>query len=119
LPAGQWDREVLQALAQEENVQRIFERLRTQFDFIVIDSAPVLAATDSLLVGQHVDGVILSLLRDRSQVPLVHGAVQRLTSLGIRVLGAVVNGLKPDGMYGQPYRTVQQSDSRAVTAAQV
>jgi capsular exopolysaccharide synthesis family protein len=118
LPAGQWDREVLQALAQEENVQHIFERLRSQFDFIVIDSSPVLAATDSLLVGQHVDGVILSLLRDQSQVPLVHGAVQRLTSLGIRVLGAVVNGLKPEGMYGQPYH-VQKAGARAVTTEQV
>jgi capsular exopolysaccharide synthesis family protein len=119
LPAGQWDREVLQALAQEEGVQRIFERLRGQFDFIVVDSSPVLAATDALLVGQHVDGVILSLLRDRSQVPLVHSSVQRLTSLGIRVLGAVVNGLKPDGMYGHAYSYGQPSGTRAVTAEQV
>jgi capsular exopolysaccharide synthesis family protein len=119
LPAGQWDREVLQALAQDEAVQGIFERLRSQFDFIIVDSSPVLAATDSLLVGQHVDGVILSLLRDRSQVPLVHSAVQRLTSLGIRVLGAVVNGLKPDGMYGHAYSYGQPSGTRAVTAEQV
>jgi capsular exopolysaccharide synthesis family protein len=119
LPAGQWDREVLQALAQEETMRRIFERLRAQFDIIVVDSSPVLAATDSLLVGQHVDGVILSLLRDLSQVPLVHGAVQRLTSLGIRVLGAVVNGLKPDGMYSNAYQYLHQSSRRSVTAEQV
>jgi capsular exopolysaccharide synthesis family protein len=100
LPAGQWDREVVQALAQE-GPQRIFEQLREEFDFIVVDSHPVLATADALLVGQHVDAVILSVLRDVSQVPPVSAALQRLTSLGIRVLGAVVNGAGPEDVYSQ------------------
>ncbi len=100
LPAGQWDREVIKALAQE-GPQRIFEQLREEFDFIVVDSHPVLAATDALLVGQHVDAVILSVLRDVSQVPPVSAALQRLTGLGIRVLGAVVNGAGPEDVYNQ------------------
>ncbi|HEV3204400.1 MAG TPA: CpsD/CapB family tyrosine-protein kinase, partial [Gemmataceae bacterium] len=98
LPAGQWDREVLQALAQD-GTQRIFDQLREEFDFIIVDSHPVLEAADSLLVGQHVDAVILSLLQDKSQVPPVQAAAQRLTSLGIRVLGAVVNGVGPEEIY--------------------
>jgi capsular exopolysaccharide synthesis family protein len=102
LPAGQWDREVLKALAQE-GLRQAFDQLRDQFDFIVVDSSPVLAATDSLLVGQHVDAVILSLLRGVSQVPPVNAAAQRLSSLGIRVLGAVVNGLSPDSLYNKGY----------------
>ncbi len=100
LPAGQWDREVVQALAQD-GPQRIFEQLREEFDFIVVDSHPVLAAADALLVGQHVDAVILSVMRDVSQVPPVSAAVQRLTGLGIRVLGAVVNGAAPEDVYSQ------------------
>jgi capsular exopolysaccharide synthesis family protein len=92
IPAGEWDREVLQALARQ-GVQELFDRLKEEFDFIVVDSHPVLPATDSLLIGQYVDAVILSLLKDVSQGPRVHAAGQRLTGLGIRVLGAVVNGL--------------------------
>jgi hypothetical protein len=45
--------------------------------------------------------VILSVMRDVSQVPPVSAAVQRLTSLGIRVLGAVVNGAGPEDVYNQ------------------
>jgi capsular exopolysaccharide synthesis family protein len=111
LPAGQWDREVLQALAQE-GPQRIFDQLRQDFDFVVVDSSPVLAATDSLLVGQHVDAVILSLLRDVSQVPTAYEASQRMTTLGIRVLGAVVNGLNPDGLYRNGYHLTAAVASR-------
>lgn len=95
MAAGQWDREVLHALARD-GVEGIFEKLQEEFDFVVIDSHPVLAATDSLLIGQCVDAVILSVLREVSQMPRVYAASQRLTTLGIRVLGAVVNGADPE-----------------------
>jgi polysaccharide biosynthesis transport protein len=95
MAAGQWDREVLHALARD-GVEGIFEKLQEEFDFIVIDSHPVLPATDSLLIGQRVDAVILSVLREVSQMPRVYAASQRLRTLGIRVLGAVVNGADPE-----------------------
>jgi hypothetical protein len=43
-----------------------------------------------------VDAVILALMRDLSRMPRVSTACQRLTDLGIPVLGAVVNGLAED-----------------------
>lgn len=95
MAAGQWDREVLHALARD-GVEGIFEKLQEEFDFIVIDSHPVLPATDSLLIGQRVDAVILSVLREVSQMPRVYAASQRLATLGIRVMGAVVNGADPE-----------------------
>jgi capsular exopolysaccharide synthesis family protein len=95
LAAGQWDREVIQALARG-GLEGLFDKLRQEFDFLVIDSHPVLAATDSLLLGQQVDAVILSVLREVSQMPRVWTAAQRLAGLGIRVLGAVVNGTDPE-----------------------
>jgi capsular exopolysaccharide synthesis family protein len=105
IPAGQWDREVLQALARQ-GLHDIFERLKDEFDFLIVDSHPVLPATDSLLVGQYADAVLLSLMRDVSQAPRVHAAYQRLTNLGIRVLGAVVNGMPTDAYeHGGPYLT--------------
>jgi capsular exopolysaccharide synthesis family protein len=99
LPAGQWDRAVLRALAGEE-VQKVFTALRQHYDFIIIDSHPVLQAADSLLIGLHVDAVILALMRDLSRMPRVSMACQRLTDLGIPVLGAVVNGLADDDAGG-------------------
>ncbi len=104
LAAGQWDREVMQALSRD-GLEGIFERLREEFDFIIVDSHPVLSATDSLLIGQQVDAVILSVLRDVSQTPRVYAASQKLSALGIRVLGAVVNGADPDEVFTPPAPT--------------
>src|SRR5262249_41211877 len=101
IPAGKTDSLAVQALALED-VATIFQRLKEEYDFIVIDSSPVLSVADSLLVGQHVDAVIFSLLREVSQLPRVYAAYQRLAVLGIRTIGAVVNGAILD-TYGSRY----------------
>ena len=65
-------------------------------------SSPVLPVVDALVIGQNVDVVIFSLLRDVSRIPNVYAAYQRLATLGIRMLGAVVNGVHKDA-YGASY----------------
>ena len=101
LPAGNCDGVAIRALAQDKPRQ-ILEEVRPQFDMIIVDSCPVLPVADSLLVGQHVDAVLLSVLQDVSQMPHVHAAYQKITALGIRILGAVVNGTT-DQVYGNKY----------------
>jgi capsular exopolysaccharide synthesis family protein len=95
MTAGQWDREVLHALARD-GLTALLDEVCKRFDFVIIDSHPVLAATDALLIGQRVDAVLLSVLRQVSQMPQVYAAAQRLGTLEIRVLGAVVNGADPN-----------------------
>jgi capsular exopolysaccharide synthesis family protein len=103
MPAGKVDGHSLQALAQD-GVGDLFEHLKEQYDFIVLDTSPVLPVPDALLLGKHADAVLLSVMRDVSRIPTVYGAQQRLEALGIRVLGAVVLGEKAEG-YGRavPY----------------
>jgi polysaccharide biosynthesis transport protein len=102
IPAGLCDDFALQGLAQD-NLRKICEPLKAEFDFIVVDSAPVLPVADSLLIGQLVDGVIFSILYNVSRFPKVYAAHQRLEMLGIRMLGAVVSGAKVDD-YGPDYQ---------------
>ena len=92
IPAGQCSNRVVSALAQGHPLETLFNRLRGQFDFVVVDSCPVLPVADTLLVGQHVDGVLISILQDISQLPKVQQVSDRLTDLNIPLLGAVVNG---------------------------
>jgi capsular exopolysaccharide synthesis family protein len=99
LPAGKCDAHALQALAQD-GVSAVFERLKEQFDFIVIDSSPVLPVPDALLLAKHTDAVLLAVLRDVSRTPAVYAAQQRLQALGVRTLGAVVVGEKVES-YGR------------------
>jgi polysaccharide biosynthesis transport protein len=101
MPAGACDGDALRMLAQD-GVQPVFDRLRSDFDFIVVDSSPVLPVADSLMVAQQVDGVLFAILREVSRLPKVHEAYQKLVALGVRMLGAVVNGTSSE-LYGYGY----------------
>ncbi len=95
MPAGRCDLRSVQALSGSYLGSAI-AALSVQFDYVIIDAGPVLKVADPLLVGQHVDAAIISVLRDVSKVPQVYEAVERLRSVGITVLGSVVNGVKDD-----------------------
>ena len=59
---------------------------------MVIDSGPVLTGPEAMIFGQHVDGAIVATRKDISRVPKVEEACQRLSSVGVHLIGAVVNG---------------------------
>lgn len=96
VPAGECSQRVVAALAQGGPLAALFVRLRDQFDIVVVDSGPVLSTADTLLVGQQVDGVVMSVLQDVSQVPQVRAASDRLAQLNVSLIGAVVSGTTPD-----------------------
>jgi succinoglycan biosynthesis transport protein ExoP len=102
LTAGYCDVDAIHALATEQ-MQPVFDKLRTEYDFIIIDGAPVLGMSDALIFGQYSDGAILSVRRDYSQMPKVNHAAELLRGVGIRIIGAVVNGVQA------------KADSRIVT----
>src|SRR5207245_11673808 len=71
----------------------LFESLRTQFDFVLIDSPPLLAVTDPCIVVAQVDGVLLGLRLSKDARPLAERAKEILDGLGTPVLGVVINGV--------------------------
>jgi len=101
MPAGQSGSDAVHALARK-GIGGVLDQLREQYDFIVVDSAPVLPVADSQLIGQHADGVVFSVVRGVSRLPEVYAAQERLALLRIRILGAVVSGTSGSA-YGSGY----------------
>jgi capsular exopolysaccharide synthesis family protein len=109
IPAGQCSTRVISALAQGHPLESLFNRLRGQFDFIIVDSCPVLPVADALLIGQHVDGVVFSIMQDISQLPKVMVASEKLQHLNVPLLGAVVNNVSGgSAYYAYGYNYVKQ-----------
>jgi capsular exopolysaccharide synthesis family protein len=92
LTAGYCDIDAIHALATEQ-MQPVFDKLRSEYDFIIIDGAPVLGMSDALIFGQYSDGAILSVRRDHSQMPKINQAAELLRGVGVRIMGSVVNGV--------------------------
>ena len=109
IPAGQCSTRVITALAQGHPLETLFNRLRGQYDFIIVDSCPVLPVADALLIGQHVDGVVFSIMQDISQLPKVLVASEKLQQLNVPLLGAVVNNVSGgSAYYAYGYNYVKQ-----------
>lgn len=92
IPAGNTDARAIRGLGQDILV-KLMAQLRAGYDFVIVDTAPVLPVADSLVISQHVDAVVLSVYRDVSRLPSVYAGYSRLERLGVRVLGVVVTGL--------------------------
>jgi capsular exopolysaccharide synthesis family protein len=91
----------------------LVEMLRQQYEFVIIDTPPVLAVTDPAAVAAHVDGVVLVVRITKRSRPHAKRACETLDLIGARVLGVVVNGVGEGTSgygggygsgYGNPYR---------------
>jgi capsular exopolysaccharide synthesis family protein len=84
-------------------------RAREEFDYVLIDSPPVGPVSDPAILATQGDGVLLVFDSQRTRKDSLREAVRDLESVGIKVLGTVMNNVKtPKGSYyeyGYGHRT--------------
>ncbi len=74
--------------------------LREQFDFVIVDTPPMLVVSDPANVAGLVDAVLLTVRLRRNLKPIATRAAQMLHSINANMLGVVVNGI---GVGGNSY----------------
>lgn len=99
LTAGRWDRNALASLSNGA-AAAIFKQLREDYEFVIVDTSPILPVADARFVSQHVDSVVLSVFRDISEAPKIEAACEILAAFGATSVEAVVTGPN-DIMYGK------------------
>lgn len=67
--------------------------LLERFAYVVVDSPPVLAVTDSSLLASQVDGVLL-VIRTTTRVEIAGGAKDQLLKANARIVGVILNRVK-------------------------
>ena len=71
----------------------VLKNLRQKFDFVCIDSPPLLLVTDALLLAMKADGVILVLRAGSTTRPALRRALRMLHRVRAPLLGSVLNGV--------------------------
>ncbi len=95
-------------------MQRLIEGLRTSYDFILIDTPPVLTVTDAAVLVSLSDGVVLVLRYGQSSRNVVARASEILLRSGAHLLGVVLNAVDLESSdyaeyYGRAYNDYYQS----------
>ena len=90
----------------ESGFPALLERLREQFDFIVIDSPPVNIISDASVLGLHADGVLVVARSGVTQSGALSYATEQLARVGVPLLGVVLNDIdfKRDAGYDSSYQ---------------
>ncbi|MDW6003086.1 GumC family protein [Vibrio mangrovi] len=107
LPAGMLTANP-QELLSSGKLKALLTELDSQYDRIIIDTPPTLPVSDSLIIGQLVDSVVLVVKSNATKQNLVKRAMTKLISHQIVLEGVVVNRVSQkassaDYDYGQYY----------------
>ena len=106
-------------LLSSNEMKNLLTFLRGNFKHVIIDSPPAISFTDAAILSTLVDGVILVAMAGKSSIHLMRRFKQRLSNIGARIYGVVLNGIKSDsveyGYYGYGYTynyyTANEGDS--------
>jgi polysaccharide biosynthesis transport protein len=89
----------------ESNAMRSFlAQMREEYDIIIIDSAPIIAVTDSEILSRIVDGTLLVVSADKTEIGLMKNAVELIKNDHVPFLGTVLNNFKSKNGYGYYYK---------------
>lgn len=90
--------------------QRFLDFLKTAreaYDFVIIDTPPVLVVPDARVVAQHVDAVLFTVHWDKTSKTQVRDSLRMFETVGVTVDGLVLNQIDAKGMkrygYGDSY----------------
>lgn len=73
-------------------MEALLQKLGERYDRIVLDTPPLLAASESIVLAKAAGACLLSTMRDVSRKDQVQKAQSRLDAAGIRIIGTVLNG---------------------------
>jgi len=70
--------------------------LKDQYDFIILDSAPVMPVADTLAIARVADGLLFCIASEQTQRERAKQAITALQRTGAKVIGVVLTMMKKD-----------------------
>jgi capsular exopolysaccharide synthesis family protein len=94
-------------LLSSNEMKNLLQFLRGKFKHVIIDSPPAISFTDAAILATLVDGVVLVAMANKSSIHLMRRFKTRLSNIGARIYGVVLNGIKSGSLeyeyYGAGY----------------
>lgn len=82
-----------------QTMRDLMANLRSMYDVVIVDSPPLGAGADPLVLGTLTENLLLVLRTGQSDINLAATKLEVLNSLPVRVIGAVLNDVRSSGVY--------------------
>lgn len=80
-------------MLSSKTMGKLLESLKDTFDYIILDTPPVQAVTDSQILSTKSDGTILVVRAERTKKESVQNAINLLKKVNANIIGTVLNGI--------------------------
>lgn len=90
-------------LVSSESMRKFISEARSHYDYVILDSPPIIAVTDAAVLATRVDGVLLVVSSGTVSRKEVTRAVNLIKNVRSAVMGVVVNALDIKKIYGSYY----------------
>lgn len=91
---------VLESVKMKELIQK----LREDYDYVLLDTPPIIAVSDALYVAKNADGIIFIVAQGIAKKQLVKEAIQTLKHNNVHIIGTVLTQVSlKSGAYGYGY----------------
>jgi capsular exopolysaccharide synthesis family protein len=98
LPSGSTPPNPSELIGSDEMSQFVGE-VQRRFDYVILDSAPLLPVTDTMLLSRLAEGVIMVVRGNATPIKACVDAKERALASGARLLGVVLNDIEIRGMH--------------------
>jgi succinoglycan biosynthesis transport protein ExoP len=107
MPAGPLPDYPAELLASD-SMSTLMRKFRKDYDYVIVDGAPILPVTDSALLSGYADFVMVVARHNVTDRGALERTCQTLRSQGVRKLGLVLNGVKGSNGNQYPYYGYKQ-----------
>ena len=90
-------------LLDSQRMADLIEEASNNYDFVIIDTPPLTAVADPLIVAKYVDGLLLVVRPGKVEYPAMKSAKSLLNQAKVPILGMAVNGISEESGYGGYY----------------
>jgi tyrosine-protein kinase Etk/Wzc len=91
-------------MLDSDQMRNLLAKFRNEYDMVVIDSPPIIAVTDSEILSNMVDGTLIVVSADTTEIDLMERAVELIKRENSQFLGTVLNNFSYKSGYGSYYK---------------
>ena len=92
-------------IVNRDQIKKFFDVLKTEYDYLIIDSPPVQPVSDTLILTQSVDYNLFIIRSDISKTLAFMSSIKKIQNVGAKIDGIVINDLdtSKDSYYNYNY----------------
>ena len=94
-------------ILESKKLSALIDQLKESYDYILLDTPPVLAVSDALFIAKITDGIIFVVAQGQTKKALVREAISTLKNKHVNIIGFILNKVKLNNSgygYGYDYK---------------